>query len=134
MSTEEKGANFSLVYGVLSGCRAIVPWEIGWPRAVETVDLGACVGLELGSMGGEGFGIADPAAASVFWIAPRADARLGFSLFDGPLSLFAKTGFAVPLDPRRFVFEANVAAGTVTLVHEVAPVALRGFIGSELQL
>lgn len=133
-STDEKGANFSLIYAVVSGCRAIVPWEVDWPRPVETVDLGACVGVELGSMGGEGFGIADPAAGSVFWVAPRADARLGFSLFDGPLSLFAKVGFAVPLDPRRFVFEANTAAGAVTLVHEVAPVALRGFIGSELQL
>lgn len=133
-STEEKGANFSLLQGVVSACRSVVPWSLDWPRPKESVDLGACLGMEFGAMGAEGFGIAQPESATVFWAAPRADARVGFSLFDGPLSLFAKVGLAVPLDPRRFVFEVNTDAGNVTLVHEVAPVALRGFIGSELQL
>lgn len=133
-STDDKGANFAFFYGALSGCRAIVPWRVAWPRAVESVDLGACVGVEVGSMTGEGFGVESPASGTALWVAPRADARLGFSLFDGPLSLFGRVGLAVPIDPRRFVFEGQTAAGTVTLVHEVAPVAFRGFIGSELQL
>lgn len=117
------GARLALIAGALRGCHAILPWDA--PPALDTgaFALGACLGLELGSMTGEGFGLSRTNEGSALWIAPRGDARLGLGLV-GPLGLVAELGLAVPVDRRRFVFETGSGADAVVVVHE--PFAVSG--------
>jgi hypothetical protein len=130
---DTKGADFALVVGTLLACRAVLPWRPEWPVPSLAPTLHACLGLEAGAMTGEGFGIADPAAGTAPWVAPRLEARGGLGIA-GPLSFWLKAGAAFPVDPRRFVFTSGTDAGSVTLVHEAGPVALRALLGAELEI
>lgn len=126
----ESGADFTMIVGLLRTCRALVPFFAApWPRPQLHLDLGACVGVEVGSLSGQGFGVANPERGEAIWVAPRLDLRTGLGLV-GPLSLALDVGLSFPVDPRRFVIEAG--DGTV-VVHEPAPAAGRLGITADLE-
>lgn len=126
-----RGANFSLFYGTLSGCRTLLPWSNEWPRASLAAELSGCVGFEGGVLAGQGFGVANSVDGEAPWLAPRVELRFALGLA-GPLSLWSRVGAAFPIDPRRFVFATESDA--VTVVHESGPAAGRVGIGAEVQL
>jgi hypothetical protein len=126
-----RGANFSLFYGTLSGCRTLLPWSNEWPRAPLAAELSGCLGLEGGVLAGQGYGVANSLSGEAPWVAPRVELRLALGLA-GPLSLWSRVGAAFPVDPRRFVFATDSAE--VTVVHESGPAAGRIGIGAEVQL
>lgn len=119
----QTGATFQRFLGLARFCRDLYPlFDRPYPRPEWAVDLAACAGLELGSMSGEGFGVAEPVRGEALWAAPRVDARLGVGLL-GPLGLLVDVGVAFPLDPRRFVITGG--DGDVLVVHTPAPAAGR---------
>jgi hypothetical protein len=127
------GADFFLAAGVLRGCRVIVPVDGGaFPRPPLGVDFSGCLGIELGALTGEGFGVSNPERGSAFWAAPRVDVRLGLGLA-GPFGLAADVGLAVPVDGRRYVLHDS-GDGSVLVVHEPAVVAGRAGIMAEIEL
>jgi len=129
----DAGADFVRLAGVLRGCRVIVPLDGGaWPRPSLGLDLSGCLGIELGSLSGEGFGVSNPARGSALWAAPRVDLRLGLGAV-GPLGFAADVGLAVPVDPRRYVLRGGEDAAVV-VVHEPAVVAGRAAIMAEIEL
>jgi hypothetical protein len=129
----DAGADFVRLAGVVRGCRVIVPLDGGaWPRPSLGLDLSGCLGVELGTLSGEGFGVTNPERGSAFWAAPRADVRLGLGIA-GPLGVAADVGLAVPVDPRRYVLRGGDDAG-VLVVHEPAVVAGRAAIMAEIEL
>ncbi len=127
------GADFIRLSGVLRGCRVIWPFDGGrWPRAALDLDLAGCLGIELGTVSGEGFGVTNPERGTALWAAPRFDLRLGLGVA-GPLGVAADVGLAVPVDPRRYVLRGGQSA-TVLVVHEPSVVAGRAGILAEIQL
>ena len=60
------GGRFSLLAGRLRGCVALTR---GW------LELAPCLGLELGWLSGESYGVSAPSAGGVLWIAPLAAAE-----------------------------------------------------------
>lgn len=130
-SRPDSGADFTLIVGLLRTCRALVPWFARpWPRPQLRLDLDACVGIELGSLSGQGFGIANPERGEAVWVAPRLDLRTGLGIV-GPLSLALDVGVVFPVDRRRFIIEAG--DGTL-VVHEPGPAAGRLGISADLEL
>ncbi len=126
----DAGADFTLATGILRGCRVLAPFWPRYPRKQGAPELEGCVGIELGSLAGEGFGVQDPERGEALWAAPRVDARLGVGVI-GPLSLGVEVGAAFPIDRRRFV----ITGGDTTLVvHEPGPVAGRLAFVTELEL
>jgi hypothetical protein len=135
------GADFIRVAGVVRGCRVIVPIDGGAfprPALLSTsdrtlgVDFSGCLGVELGTLTGEGFGVSDPQRGTAFWAAPRVDLRLGLGLA-GPLGVAADVGLAVPVDARRYVLRGS-SDGSVLVVHEPAVVAGRAGVMAEIEL
>ncbi len=127
------GADFIRLTGVLRGCRVILPIDGGaFPRPSLGVDFSGCLGVELGALTGEGFGVSDPERGSAVWAAPRLDLRLGLGLA-GPFGLAADVGLAVPVDGRRYVLHDG-SDGSVLVVHEPAAVAGRAGIMAEIEL
>lgn len=124
------GADFTLIVGALRTCRALLPFfSRPWPRPQLRADGSACAGLELGSLAGQGFGIANPERGEALWVAPRLDLRGGLGIV-GPLSLALDVGVAFPVDRRRFVIEAG--DGTL-VVHEPGPAAGRLAVTADLE-
>ena len=129
----EAGADFLRIAGVVRGCRVVVPLDGGaWPRDSLDLDLSGCLGLELGTLSGEGFGVDSPERGSAFWAAPRADLRLGLGIV-GPLGVAAEVGVAFPLDPRRYVLRGGTN-DELLVVHEPSVVAGRTGLVVELEL
>lgn len=129
----DAGADFLRLAGVLRGCRVLVPLDGGaWPRKTLDLDLSGCVGLELGTLSGEGFGVDAPERGSAFWAAPRVDLRVGLGVV-GPLGIAADVGVAVPLDPRRYVLRGGTN-DELLVVHEPSVVAGRAGLLVELEL
>lgn len=119
------GADFTLFTGIVRGCRSLYPFvDRPWPRPQGGVELGACAGIELGEMAGEGFGVSRPTRGAAFWAAPRVDARFAVGIA-GPLSLGVDLGVAFPTDPRRFVIGGE---GSTLVVHEPGPAAGRAAV------
>ncbi|NUP05658.1 MAG: hypothetical protein HOW73_06315 [Polyangiaceae bacterium] len=126
------GADFMRITGIVRGCRVVVPFfHSTFPRGPGDIDFSACVGIELGVMSGEGFGVTKPERGEAFWAAPRVDGRLSVGVF-GPLSAGAEVGVAFPVDPRRFIIHG--VAEDILVVHQPGPVAGRLGIALELQL
>lgn len=126
----DAGADFTLMTGILRGCRVLAPFWPRYPRRPGAPELEGCAGIELGSLAGEGFGVQDPQRGEALWVAPRIDARLGIGVV-GPLSFGLEVGAAFPVDRRRFV----ITGGDATLVvHEPGPVAGRLGLAAELEL
>jgi hypothetical protein len=127
------GADFVRVAAVVRGCRVILPVDGGaFPRRQLGVDFSGCLGVELGTLSGEGFGVSDPQRGTAFWAAPRADLRLGLGLA-GPLGVAADVGLAVPVDARRYVLRGESDA-SVLVVHEPTVVAGRAGVMAEIEL
>lgn len=127
----DAGANFLRLVGLLRGCRVLVPF-VGapWPRPTPGVDFSACVGLEVGQISGETFGVFLPERAAGLWLAPQLDLRLGIGITE-PLSLVPHVGLAFPLTRPSFVITANEPEPV--LVHQPGPVAGRTGITFEAQ-
>ncbi|MFO0555944.1 MAG: hypothetical protein U0271_46630 [Polyangiaceae bacterium] len=140
-SRPDAGADFERIAGIARACRDLYPWSArpsaGAPfslplradRGPFAVTVGACLGVELGEMAGQGFGVTYPERGEAFWAAPRFDVRGALNLV-GPLSLSLDVGVAFPLDPRRFIITA--ADQSVLVVYTPAPAA--GRLGLALQL
>ena len=66
----EKGGDISLISAALSAC--VVPFR-------TRVELGGCLGSEVGVLRGDGFGVTDPESGSGTWFAAKAGALVGYS-------------------------------------------------------
>jgi hypothetical protein len=110
------GGDFRLAAGDARACVAVL-------RA--PVELGPCVGLEVGSMSADGFGVRSPGSGSALWIAPLAEAALALPL--GRLfALRLDVGVLAPVERPPFVLEnvgpvfgASAVVGRAALGAEV---------------
>jgi hypothetical protein len=117
-SAPNQGGTFNLAFGALVAC---------YEKNPKSVHALACLGYELGSLSGEGYGVAEPRSGSSFWHAVRVELGAGLPLSDG-LSLSLRAGAAVPLARKAFVLdEAEV-------VHEPNAVSGRAQAGLEMSL
>jgi len=119
------GSNLDLWSGGLRGC--YLPDH-------GVLALGACAGLEMGQLQGNGFGSLrgpyqtfTPASQGGLWIAPVAGGRLAWRIAPY-FSLVIDLGIAVPLE--RDTFDIAGAAGAS---HQAFPVVARGAAGPELR-
>jgi hypothetical protein len=127
----DAGANFLRLVGVLRGCRVLVPFlSPPWPRPTPGLDLSACIGFEAGQLEGETFGVFQPETATVVWLAPQLDLRLGIGITP-PLSLVPHVGLAFPITRPSFVITANEPQPI--LIHQPGPVAGRAGVTFEAQ-
>jgi len=127
----DAGASFLRIVGILRGCRVLAPFfDAPWPRPTPGVDLSACVGLEVGQISGETFGVFIPEEASGLWLAPQLDLRLGIGITP-PLSLVPHVGLAFPASRPSFVIAAGEPEPIV--VHQPGPVAGRTGLTFEAQ-
>jgi hypothetical protein len=127
----DAGANFLRIVGILRGCRVLAPFfDAPWPRPSPGVDFAACVGLEVGQISGETFGVFIPEEASGLWLAPQLDLRLGIGITP-PLSLVPHIGLAFPVSRPSFVIAAGEPEPIV--VHQPGPVAGRTGLTFEAQ-
>lgn len=111
-----QGGEFSLVVAALRGCLA---------APLGGVDLGACLGVELGVQAGEAFGVTRPERGNAPWLALPLAATLRWSL-TRRVGLHVEGGAAIPLLRRQFAIE-NLGA-----VFRPAPAALRASAGVEV--
>jgi hypothetical protein len=87
-------------------------------REIGGVRLGTCVGLEIGRLTGQGFGVASPGQGSALWVTPWAEGRASFTLVEW-LELEPSVGFGFPLSRPNFVLT------TVGIVHRASVVVGR---------
>ena len=121
------GSNVDLWAGGLRGC---------YLPSGGTLAIGACAGLEVGLLDGNGFGSLrspyqtfTPSSGGSFWIAPVAGGRLAWRIAPY-FSLVIDLGFAIPL--HRDVFEIGIDRAPSAL-HQASPVVARGAAGPELR-
>jgi hypothetical protein len=111
------GGRIRLAAGDASAC---------WAVLRTPLELSPCLGLELGSMSGTGFGVRSDLAGSTLWIAPVAEAAAALPIgnrFAARLDL----GVLVPIQRPPFVL---TGAGTV---YAAGPVVGRATLGVELR-
>jgi hypothetical protein len=107
----------------LGSARSAVCWDL----AVDAPELGVCARTDVHRLRGQGFGIANPRTAVVWWTAVGAGAFGRWSLSDA-LALQASLDATVPLArPVLFVQELGQ-------VHRPAAVAASFEIGAVLRL
>lgn len=111
------GADVSLVVVTARGC---------WVPLRGAVELAGCLGLEVGSLRAEAFGVSDPGVGSALWLAPHVGAMGALELAP-PVRLVGGVEAAVPLARERFVL---VGVGDV---HQPPPVTARVSVGLELR-
>ena len=115
--THDIGGNFMLGTAALRGCPE--------PK-YKKVEFPLCLGVELGAMRGEGFGVDDAAVASRLWAA----ALLGLGVtwaFTDHLAVGARLEAVVALARPEFSIRG---AG---LLHQAGPAAPRGLVGLEVR-
>jgi hypothetical protein len=117
-TTEGRGGEFALAFGAALVC---YERELAGPSAL------GCLGYELGSLSGEGFGVSEPHLGSVLWQALRAELGVNLRLSDG-FWLPIRAGGAVPLGRREFVLDDG------ELVHRPSPLVMRVQAGFEASL
>jgi len=107
----------------------LAPWRTR--RATEGafggLRLGTCLGLELGSMRGRGFGVRNPDEGSALWLAPDAEGHLGLTLFRW-LELDLALAAVIPLRRPEFVLEQ------VGIVHRASAITGRTTAGVTVTL
>jgi hypothetical protein len=91
----------------------------------EAIEVGPCVGVELGRLHASGFGVSSPGEGSTLWAAASLGGVLSLRLISN-LALVLRLGAAAPLLRPSFVLE-NVGA-----VYRPPPVTARGSGGVEL--
>ena len=89
------------------------------------LEIGPCIGVEIGRLHAKGFGVTDPGEASELWVALKGGGALGWSLWSW-LSLVLRLDAVVPLTRPRFVLEG------VGPVHRASAVAGRAAAGVEV--
>jgi hypothetical protein len=121
------GSNIDLLTGGLRGC--YVP-----PGRV--IELGACAGLELGQLQGNGFGSLrspyqtfTPQSGGGLWVAPTIGGRLSWRIAPY-FSLVIDLGVAIPLE--RDVFDISIPGASGGL-HQANSVVARGAAGPEVR-
>ncbi|MEO7329351.1 MAG: hypothetical protein ABI193_12275, partial [Minicystis sp.] len=97
-----------------------------WRFFAARFELGPCLGLEVGRLRAQGFGVSDPSQGSALWAAWRAGGALGYRPV-GPLILGLRLEVAVPFARPGFVL-SNV--GTV---HRPSAAAGRALGGIEVR-
>ena len=117
------GAELRLLTGSLDACRRLWPWSI--PSDLGVSSVVGCLGLEIGEMHGEGFGVDSPRPAGALWTAPRAALRAELALVRH-VALTLDLGLAVPIDRRTFVLTLTEGR---SVVHQPSPVSGRAGAG-----
>jgi hypothetical protein len=112
------GADFSLWTGALSGCPMILR---------EPIELGPCLGVELGRLVVESFGVDNFGETSFLWSAFVGDVQATW-VFASPFALRAELGLAVPFRRPRWVLEPG------GLLDRSGLLTARGQFGIELHL
>ena len=98
-----------------------------WRKLLDGVlSLGPSLGLDLGLLHAEGFGVTTPGSGSALWLAGRAGISASWAFF-GPLELNLRLDLVVPFLRPRFVL-TNVGD-----VHTPAPVGVRAMVGGAVQ-
>jgi hypothetical protein len=110
-----RGGSFELRYGALLVC---------FMQPFGPVAGSGCTGYEVGSLSGEGEGVAAPRLESALWQAVRLELGLGVPLAPALRATFA-LGAAVAVDPPEFVLDEG------EVVHRPETVAMRGRAGLE---
>jgi hypothetical protein len=94
------------------------------------IELGACSGVEVGSMHGQGFGVLNPGGSDVPWVAGVATARASWTIVGG-FGIALGVGVGVPFVRTQFVLDDySSSAGTV---FQPSPVVFRALLGPELR-
>lgn len=117
LAGSDAGAEVSLMVVTPRGC---------WVPRRGRLELAGCLGLELGSLRAEAFGVSDPGVGSALWLAPHVGILGGLELAP-PVRLVVGVEAAVPLARERFVL---VGVGDV---HQPPPVTARAVVGLELR-
>ncbi|MEZ4297347.1 MAG: hypothetical protein R3B70_20450 [Polyangiaceae bacterium] len=118
------GAEVRLLAFAADGCRRLLPWSDG-----GSVAAFGCVGLELGEMQGQGYGVSVPASGGALWAAPRMSLGAELSLARW-VALTLDVGIAVPVDRRRFVLDLSEGR---EVVHTPSEVSGRAGLGLALR-
>ena len=113
-----RGGDFQLAFGAALAC---YQRELGRPRAL------ACLGYELGSLSGEGYGVAEPRLGSTLWHGILVELGAGLPLSE-TLSLSLRAGVGVPLGRRAFVLDRGEQ------VHRPSTISGRAQAGFEITL
>lgn len=111
------GGDFRLFTGGLSGCPLIL-------RA--PVELGPCVGLELGRMSVESFGTVNAGETALLWAAFLGDVQLTW-VISLPVALRAEVGAVVPFRRPRWIVQEG-------LLDRPGLAGVRGQLGIEVHL
>jgi hypothetical protein len=111
------GGTVSLIAGTAATCRNLLTGR---------VELGPCIGIELGRLHASGYGVSSPDEAATLWAALKAGAAV--SWFPVPqAALVLRLDAAVPLSRPRFVLDG------VGPVHRISAVAGRAAAGAEMR-
>jgi hypothetical protein len=109
------GGDLDLWLFTLSTCRALLAGR---------VELGPCLGLDLGRLHGSGFGVARPGEGAALWVALRGGVLASWE-FARRWALFARLEAVIPLQRPRFVL-TNVGP-----VYRPAAAGERSLLGLE---
>jgi hypothetical protein len=111
------GGDLDLWLFTVSTCRALLAGRF---------ELGPCLGLDLGRMHGQGFGVQRPGEGAALWVAARGGLLAAFEL-TRHWALFARAEAVIPLERPRFVL-TNVGP-----VHRAAAAGERTLLGLEVR-
>lgn len=116
------GAELALAGGSLLGCA---------PRLMRTerLELGVCIGAELGGISGRGTGLSVTKDGSTRWLAARADAGARWTFGPKWLGLDLMLGAVVPLQRSAFVISNE---GEALVVHRPSVLGLRASLGLDV--
>jgi hypothetical protein len=113
-----RGGDFQLAFGAALAC---YERELGGPRGL------GCLGYEIGSLSGEGYGVADPRLGSTLWHGILVELGAGLPLSEA-LSLSVRAGGTLPLSRRAFVLDRGEQ------VHRPSTISGRAQAGFEISL
>ncbi len=124
------GSNIHLLAGGLRGC--FLPLR-------TSLEVGGCVGLEVGDLRGQGFGpsvpsqyLFTPGNGGGLWIATTLSGRVSWRIARS-FALDLDVGLVVPLERDLFEFENPAAPNAPLPLHQAGPVEGRAAIGPEVR-
>ncbi|MEO6420939.1 MAG: hypothetical protein ABIP39_16115, partial [Polyangiaceae bacterium] len=112
-----RGGTFELFGGDAKGCYEFLS---------GVLEIGPCLGVELGALQGAGFGVNKQTPALAFWAAPSVGGALGLRI-GSSFALRLELGALFPLQRPEFVLDG------VGGVHRPAAVLGRGGLGAEVR-